>query len=101
MLVEHSSQKDLAVEKGGRYASTASTRLGGLRFLVDRRVRLGLLLPDQHKLHRGPFESYFGVAFRHCLRSHLPVRHLLDITNNHAEELGWRFFSTPSTALTA
>ena len=99
MLVACASQNDLVIRKGDRYAPTKSTRLGSLHFLADRRVRLGLLLPNRHELYRDPFESYLGPAFRYRLRPHLTVRYLLDITGNRAAVLGWEVFS-PTAALT-
>jgi hypothetical protein len=80
MLVECASQNDLVIGKRDRNTPTKSTRLGSLRFLTYRCVCLGLLLPDQHKLYRDPFESYLGAAFRYRLQPHLTVRYLLDIT---------------------
>ena len=72
-------------------ASSESNRLGRLRFLADRRLRLGLLLPDRHELHRDSIEPHLGCAFGSCVSVDLTVRNLLDITSNGAALLGRGF----------
>ena len=73
------------------YASSESTRLGRLRFLADRRLRLGLRFPDRHELHRDPIEPHLGCAFGPCVCVDLAGGDLLDITSNGAALLGRGF----------